>query len=1140
MFIELLARFLGIASFLILAGLSWPDDVEAETSADFSAVLVPAVGDGSGPGVAIHWNGPTPVELRVVGRGERSESSPDCCSFAIDREMTVIRAAEVSNSEQLALFGPNGERLATTSVGSESYGWQSDFVGMGVEGDVEAVLEFNGDLIVAGRDNLSAGRVAGAALVAWNGSQWRRLGDEAFGGAAGVFIYALAVFQGQLVAAGNFTQIGERPVLRIARWDGSQWLPLGNEESNGVGPTKPNAESVRSLALYGGELVVGGHFANADDVVVSNVARWDGVRWAALGSGIVGSGFWPTVHVLESFNGELIVAGSFGVAGGVEVDGLARWNGSFWQDLRRDDGGPYGGWAITDMTTFGQAVYMAPDAFSEHVIVWDGTELTNQNDISCQGFVSCTVEIDQLHVSGNELYGVGSFSRRSFIPDTFERASVARWTGSQWTHVRDGDDNPLERWATAAGTYQGQLLVAGAFEAVGDQRLDGLALFDGQTWRPLPNHRGHGISDGPVNAATVWNGELVIGGQFRWAGSTLANGLARWNGFEWRAFEGLEDVGVGSGEVLALRAHGPDLFVAGRFNQAGGLVSPNIARFGPAGWSSIDTGYAQPGTIRSLGVWQDQIIAGLGDGDGDDDVEVAAFNGVSWASLGNGGSPAVFDGRINSFEVFGGDLYAAGSFYTVDGQSMRSIARYDGVTWQPLSTHQPRGPVHDLKVFDGTLWVGGRFWGVGELDIDHLARWTGDDWAALGNESGITSSRRLDRVSWIDTWRGQLIVSGEFDPPSGSGPVWQRELARYTTERWAFFLGPIPDTWDPEVRDVVHWKGHDLFVGDFSQAGGLMAQGIAEFVPEPASIVIDRAELNTSYSNSATVTVTANGLISELTSGFVVVSSDQGESCSSVWSIPAGDLGRQFECRIDLNDGGVRQLTARLKGSNTHADATSSPVSFTARWPTQVEIVETIPAAEQTIGQPFDVVIDVAGPDNPTGQVRVRDDHNQTLCVITLPNDRCTAVYWEEEIIELRARYEGDFLHQPGMATQSMAFVLGDLGFSPQRLEFGELAIGQISTPRLMSVRNVSGSALMINAIGRPGSPFEEMPFGSCRPLPVTLMPGEACTLIYRLTPDSVNEAASFMIHSTASDGPHVIFLSGSGVDAIFKDAFRW
>ena len=80
---------------------------------------------------------------------------------------------------------------------------------------VYALAAFNGQLVAGGRLT-TAGGSAGNGVVAWNGSSRSSLG----GGMGGTppYVNALTVCNGQLVAAGWFTSAGGVPCNFIARW----------------------------------------------------------------------------------------------------------------------------------------------------------------------------------------------------------------------------------------------------------------------------------------------------------------------------------------------------------------------------------------------------------------------------------------------------------------------------------------------------------------------------------------------------------------------------------------------------------------------------------------------------------------------------------------------------------------------------------------------------------------------------------------------------------------------------------------------------------------------------------------------------------------------------------------------------------
>src|SRR5262249_18506945 len=143
------------------------------------------------------------------------------------------------------------------------------------------------------------------------------IGDGTPGGAS---VAALAAFDDgsgpALYAGGSFASAGGAPAQDVARWDGSQWTPLGSGTAGGPG------SSVRAMIVFddGGSpaLYAGGDFTSAGGSPVGRIAKWDGHQWSALGAGVSG-GSYPIVYAMSVFDDgtgpALYVAGMFTMAG---------------------------------------------------------------------------------------------------------------------------------------------------------------------------------------------------------------------------------------------------------------------------------------------------------------------------------------------------------------------------------------------------------------------------------------------------------------------------------------------------------------------------------------------------------------------------------------------------------------------------------------------------------------------------------------------------------------------------------------------------------------------------------------------------------------------------------------------------------
>ena len=135
-------------------------------------------------------------------------------------------------------------------------------------------------------------------------------------------IAALAVYNGELYAGGAFIMAGENPASYIAKWNGVSWDSVGTGMNN----------AVMALAVYNGELYAGGGFTTAGGIPVNYIAKWNGTNWDSVGAGI-GSGVNIGVLSLAVYNGELYAGGEFTIAGGNPGNYIAKWNGTNWDSV---------------------------------------------------------------------------------------------------------------------------------------------------------------------------------------------------------------------------------------------------------------------------------------------------------------------------------------------------------------------------------------------------------------------------------------------------------------------------------------------------------------------------------------------------------------------------------------------------------------------------------------------------------------------------------------------------------------------------------------------------------------------------------------------------------------------------------------
>lgn len=193
-------------------------------------------------------------------------------------------------------------------------------LGGGFVTSVNALAVHQG-VLLAGGDFSRTGPTPVGRVARWDGAAW-----STFAPSAGAFngeVRAMLTAGGTLYAAGRFTSIGQTVARRVAEWTGTAWRALGG----GVGAASAAAnDSVDALAIFHGELIAAGRFAGVDSGPAVNIARWDGGAWRPLGAGVGAAVFGLTASAAAVFEGELVAGGGFVTAGDTLSRGIARWS----------------------------------------------------------------------------------------------------------------------------------------------------------------------------------------------------------------------------------------------------------------------------------------------------------------------------------------------------------------------------------------------------------------------------------------------------------------------------------------------------------------------------------------------------------------------------------------------------------------------------------------------------------------------------------------------------------------------------------------------------------------------------------------------------------------------------------------------
>lgn len=575
-----------------------------------------------------------------------------------------------------------------------------------------------------------AGGLPANGIARWNGATWEALGVGLGGPATSLAVFdtdgPFGTGAAELYAGGHFDLAGGLPVSRLARWNGSNWLPVGS----GVDIAE-SAPSVNALAVFDvdgpglqpARLFLGGSFQFAGPANANGVASWDGVSFGALSSGLTANGSFPNVRAFGVFDdgsgARLYAAGLFRTAGTAtaQVDGfnaspflsVARWDGSTWT--------PLGAGSANNANGVGRALAFFDD--------------------DANGLPSLFV--------GGQFTAAGAGATHG----------VAKWNGTSWVALGlgrgvGGDVHAIVEQGPGAGA---PLAVGGSFTTAGSVLANRVALYSdvAQSWQAL----GVGVDD-TVRALEFHAGALHAGGDFETSGGAVARHVARFDGGSWVQVGGGTD-----GDVHALETFEGTLVAGGSFQHAGPALAGNVARWNGASWGPLGSGTDD--VVRALETFEEfpgvTVLFAGGDftrAGGTSASGVARWDGASWTRVGGG----LCCGGVLDFAVFddggGPRLYAAGDFDVNGNGRSDNVVRWNaaGQTWEIVGGSFAGGTptrVHALSpaVIAGNpcLVAGGEFTSAAGVPAQNLACWNGSAWNALGSGAdGVVLALRSHAV----------------------------------------------------------------------------------------------------------------------------------------------------------------------------------------------------------------------------------------------------------------------------------------------------------------------------------------------------------------------------------------------------------
>ncbi len=572
--------------------------------------------------------------------------------------------------------------------------------------------------------------------------------------------------------------------------------------------------SIFVSATDGTNLYVGGQFKTAGGVQANGIAKWDGQKWTSLGEGLENGvyGDVPQVEAIAYLDGKLFIGGQFSKAGSKQVNGVAYWDGTQWNALGADStNGVRRTFILNNDTIIGRGA------------VW--ALFAHQNKIYIGG---------HFQYAGDSLAnGIAAWDPATGIWEPFD-GGFRGFT----------DTDPV--YAYCFAVKGNDLYAGGIFSSAGGVPAKNIAKWNGSSWSAI------GTAESSINDLRFdKDGNLLAVGYFNTNQNNGTTRIGKWDGSKWSPVAGPKGLGT---YISQLQVYGDVIYAWGNFDTLGYTLS-SLARLEGGNWHLIGgLGRAAneflPGNVFGVEFVNNKLyVCGSFTKAGSIyPVNVAEWDikNSTWKLLDDGrANQGIHDGNIDVLEQSGNALFAGGSFSVAGGVYTRNIARWTGNEWKPIGTDYNngiRGTVLCILADSNDIYVGGYFGSAGTSEAFHVAKWDGSNWSPIGIGVGGIAGAHVKALAKVGHY---LYVGGYFkavgDAENYALPA--NSIARYDliANRWEtlgrgieYVFGIPGAVYDMEVHgDKIYVAGEfnsvdDRFYQNFAVLTNNKWSGIGE------------------------------------------------------------------------------------------------------------------------------------------------------------------------------------------------------------------------------------------------------------------------------------------------------------------------
>ncbi len=360
---------------------------------------------------------------------------------------------------------------------------------------------------------------------------WHTMGAGVTNAAGNANVHSISYYNSKITIGGYFKSSGSTMLNSISQWDGNNWNALGTGLWHDGTPDY--AGIVSAITYYDSVLYVGGGFVvaggtSAFDMSHSegNIAKWDGSQWLPMtqwGS----DGLNSVCTKFQVYHNNLYLGGFFNAStdssGSYFTQGISKWNDTTFSAI-----GQFAG----NLAPYGYDAAMALCTYNDKLIAGGFFNSVNGSPYGSYGYIASYNDttwdslssglnnvVFSLAVYNGELYAGGNFTATGAgVPVNH----VAKWNGTQWLPVGEGLNDSV--WVLCVDSAQNKLYAGGEFTQTGlGAPAKHIAEWTGTNWQEVG-----GGTNAFVLSLFAKDSNLYVGGAFTMAGSTPANRIAVW------------------------------------------------------------------------------------------------------------------------------------------------------------------------------------------------------------------------------------------------------------------------------------------------------------------------------------------------------------------------------------------------------------------------------------------------------------------------------------------------------------------------------------------------------------------------------------------------------------------------------------